>query len=306
MVGTGGSGATISSSSGVMDNGSLIVNHADAVILNRPITGTGSLTQTGSGILLLTNSNSYTGATAINGGTLEVGGSIASSSILDNASLVYNIAGIQTYSGAISGSGSLVKLGSGKVTLSGVNAFSGPTQVSGGAFLLGNSAALESSTFVGGVDSGLTFMPGIGTFTLGGLGGSSNLTLADTGGAAIVLQVGSNGVNSIYSGSLRGSGSLIKIGSGELTLAGLDRYTGGTEVDAGTLTVASLSVLPDGTSLTVAAGGVLDFNPSASGAPVAATSISVVAAVPEPATFTLLMAAALLAVVAAWQPRKWP
>ena len=66
MVGTGGSGASISSSSGVMDNGSLIFNHADAVTLSRPITGTGSLTQTGSGILILANSNSYTGTTAIN------------------------------------------------------------------------------------------------------------------------------------------------------------------------------------------------------------------------------------------------
>ena len=187
-----------------------------------------------------------------------------------------------------------------------MNAFSGPTQVSGGAFLLGNSAALENSTFVGGVDNGLTFMPGIGTFTLGGLGGSSNLTLADTGGAAIMLQVGGNGVNGTYFGSLSGSGGIVKIGPGELTLAGLDTYTGGTEVDAGTLIVTNPNALLGGTNLTVAAGGVLDFNPSASGAPVAATSISVVAAVPEPATFTLLMAAALLAVVAAWQPRKWP
>src|ERR1700726_4934602 len=45
------------------------------------ISGTGSLTKIGSGTLMLTGINTYSGRRAVNGGTLEVDGSIASSSL---------------------------------------------------------------------------------------------------------------------------------------------------------------------------------------------------------------------------------
>ncbi len=93
---------------------------------------------------------------------------------------------------------------------------------------------------------------------------------------------------------------IIKDGLGTLILSGSDTYTGGTTVDAGTLIVASGAALPDGTSLTVGAGGVVLFDPSADLAPVLDGQLLVVSpdpaltAVPEPETLVLLAVSALL------------
>ena len=49
--------------------------------------------------------------------------------------------------------------------------------------------------------------------------------------------------------------SLSKIGTGTLTLAGGNSYTGGTTAENGTLAITTASALPAGSSLTVDAGG---------------------------------------------------
>ena len=73
QVGNGGSGASIAGTGSLLDNGALVFNHNDAMTFTPAISGVGSLTQTGSGILTLLGSNSYTGSTTISAGTLQVG-----------------------------------------------------------------------------------------------------------------------------------------------------------------------------------------------------------------------------------------
>jgi len=90
-----------------------------------------------------------------------------------------------------------------------------------------------------------------------------------------------------------GSCGITKLGDGVLVLAGSDSYSGGTIVDDGTLYVTSSNALPDGTSLTVGAGGTLIFNPSQAAAPVVGSPSAV--AVPEPGTLLLLSVAACCA-----------
>ncbi|MGA2257199.1 MAG: autotransporter-associated beta strand repeat-containing protein, partial [Thermoguttaceae bacterium] len=79
--------------------------------------------------------------------------------------------------------------------------------------------------------------------------------------------------------------------NGTLILSGADNYTGGTIVTAGTLIVASNAALPDGSSLTVGAGGTFVFDPSPATSSLAVSPAAV--AVPEPSTLALLSAGAI-------------
>ena len=141
-----------------------------------------------------------------------------------------------TYSGVISGSGALVKGGSGTQVLSGANTYSGSTNITTGIVQLNNALAAQNSSVLVNSPNGLAFGAGIGTFTLGGLGGSNTVTLADTVAAGVALRVGSNNGTTTMNGGVTGSGALYKIGSGTLVLTGQNGavdYTGGTTVEAG-------------------------------------------------------------------------
>src|SRR5262245_29977106 len=71
------------------------------------------------------------------------------------------------------------------------------------------------------------------------------------------------GSNTTFSGTISGSGGLVKVGEGTLTLSGNNSYTGGTLLNEGTLAVGSSTALgtgtltlADGTTLQAAANGL--------------------------------------------------
>jgi autotransporter-associated beta strand protein len=69
--------------------------------------------------------------------------------------------------------------------------------------------------------------------TLGSIAGAGTFTLTSK-----ALTVGSNNTSTEVSGSITGDGgSLVKVGTGTLTLSGINTYTGGTTINAGTLAV---------------------------------------------------------------------
>ena len=119
----------------VVTSGTLAANTAYSLP-----TGVG-LAKLGGGLLIVTASNTYTGATTVSAGTLQLGDGSAnngyvSGNITDNATLVFANPFARTPSGAISGGGSLTKNGATLLALSNLNTYSGGTTVNGGTLAL--------------------------------------------------------------------------------------------------------------------------------------------------------------------------
>jgi autotransporter-associated beta strand protein len=127
------------------------------------------------------------------------------------------------------------------------------------------SARMGISTLLFGAGN----VDGPGYVTIGGLAGSGSLLLTDTilftggsgysNGIPVALTVGYNNANTTYSGVLSGPGSLVKVGTGMLTLSGANIYTGNTTINGGTLVLAQATLTTNGT-VSIATGAKLQLN----------------------------------------------
>jgi autotransporter-associated beta strand protein len=140
---------------------------------------------------------------------------------------------ISTLSGGTQG---FDKQGNGTLILSAANGnnISGNVKVSGGTLQLGNTLVLKNCTLDYNSYGGTLSLGAVTNATLGGLQGNQNLALFN-GATGVALSIGNNNQSTSYSGALSGSGSLMKVGSGTLTLSGFDNYSGGTTIANGTL-----------------------------------------------------------------------
>ncbi|KAA0330469.1 fibronectin-binding autotransporter adhesin ShdA [Salmonella enterica subsp. enterica serovar Infantis] len=238
--------------------------------LENMLSGSGSLVKTGTGYLTLCGDNSYSGGTTITGGTLTAdhADSLGTGAIANSG--VFKV-GEGELKNTLSGSGSLVKTGTGELTLSGDNSYSGGTTIIGGTLTadhadsLGTGAVANSGVLQVGEGelentlsgSGSLVKTGTGELTLSGdntysggttiTGGTLMADHADSlGTGAIansgVLQVGEGELENMLSGS----GSLVKTGTGELTLSGDNSYSGATTITDGTLIAANVNALGSG------------------------------------------------------------
>lgn len=108
------------------------------------------------------------------------------------------------FGGVIAGDTGTVDLTGGTLTLTGENTFTGATTVASGSLQIGN----------------------------GGTTGSYAGNIANEGSVIF-----NRSDDIAYGGVVNGSGNLVKDGNGTLTLTGVNAYTGGTEVNAGTLQI---------------------------------------------------------------------
>ncbi len=240
-----GTGTTSGSLTGnIVDNGSVVVSRSDAFLMSNFITGTGSLVQTGSGTLVLSANNTYTGGTTIGQGYLILGTNSTSGSILGNVlftgttsigggELQFNRADTITFAGNIAGDGRVSNIGSGTAVLTGTNSYTGNTFITSGtladgaAFAFSPNSVLRINTGASTIVNFNEVVAGLNDYNVG-LAGS--LVLASGGSLTI------NGLGQMtYSGVISGGGSLIKNSTSSLLLFGANTYTGGTTVLGGTL-----------------------------------------------------------------------
>lgn len=210
---------TLTLSGGITGSSTLSIGGTGNTLVSGPIaTGTAGLAKDGTGTLILTAANTFTGDTTLNGGTLQLGnggtgGSLAVASTVAlggsaGSTLSINQSDVVTqgvdFSGAaIGGQGGFAQIGSGTTILNAANAYKGPTTVSAGMLVINGNQAQATGTV--SVSSGAT------------LGGSGTI-----GGAVAVL-----------------AGGTLSPGAG-----------------VGVLTAASLSLAPSATTLAVISGTV--------------------------------------------------
>ncbi|EKC3615539.1 fibronectin-binding autotransporter adhesin ShdA [Salmonella enterica] len=175
--------------------------------LDNNVTGEGQIVKSGSDELIVTGANDYSGGTTISGGTLT-----ADHADSLGTGTIANNGVLQVGEGelknTLSGTGSLVKIGTGELTLNGDNDYSGGTTIDDGVLIADNADSLGTGA------------------------------VANNG----ELQVGEGELEN----TLSGSGSLVKTGTGELTLNGDNSYSGGTTITGGTLIAANVNALGGG------------------------------------------------------------
>lgn len=143
------------------------------------------------------------------------------------------------------GTGVIVKNGAGRLDLNGTSTHTGGVTVNAGTLTVGNSQALGTGS--------LTFNAG----TLNLTNVTATNAMAFKAGAINVGDGVSATWNGVISTAVSGTAALSKIGNGQLTLGGVNTYTTGTTVTAGTLVLANNSALGAGAvSIT---GGTLDL-----------------------------------------------
>jgi autotransporter-associated beta strand protein len=258
------------------------------------LSGTGT---DGSGALSNTSGNNTLAASLNFGGNTTV--SSASGNLVlsgqgdlgSGSTVTVSGSGNTTFSGSINNSGGFAKSGTGTLTFSGssANSFSGGLAINSGTVVLAKSAgtnavggsAITIGDGTGAVGSAILslassnqiadYAPTLtinsdGRFALNNFSESIN-TLAGTGlidlGASGYLGVGVNSGSSTFAGSLAGTGTLAKLGSGTLTFDNSLTFSGTLLLSGGTLALNG-NTLTLGT-LHITGNTVIDFgNSSAS------------------------------------------
>lgn len=289
LAGVAGSALNLGSRSIVVGAGNTSTTFAGAM------NGTGSLTKQGTGTMILSGANTYSGATTVSAGTLQIGdgstgtiASISSAAVGASGTLQFNQANGTNFtnsiansglvevtganstvlSGAISGTGSFRKSGTGTVELRGNNTtFTGGIEVAGGTLAVsaGNQLGNTSAVTFNGTGVKLAVLDNIST--------NRGLVFSTAGGVEV------SGTKVLtYTGSFSGPGNVTKFGAGTLEIDGLNSgyngqlniaegTVGGSGAIPGAISVAQGGNFAPGNGIGTFSAGTLSLDPLSSGSP---------------------------------------
>jgi fibronectin-binding autotransporter adhesin len=248
QLGSGGNSGSVAG--GIINNADLVVNHGSDFNLSSLISGTGNLTQRGTGTTYLTEANTFSGGTYISAGKLAVSTSLA----LQNSTLNYyadggdfsfdylssaTLGGLNGdkplalendgggavaltlgnngsgsyFSSTISGAGSLIKIGSGSQALAGGVNISSSVEVRNGSLQV--DGGLSASSLLVSGSSTLQYLGGNGIIQ-----GSGSINNASGGTQTLEVDGGSLQ----FTGALNATGNqnypyLVKVYDGTLSAA---------------------------------------------------------------------------------------
>ncbi|WP_370681737.1 Ig-like domain-containing protein [Comamonas sp. GB3 AK4-5] len=268
----------------------VVIGSGNTATIAATLTNLGSFTKSGAGTLTLSGANTYTGTTTVSAGVLELNGGLALSN--NNSVSVSSGAELKVSNseeiGALSGSGTVRVSTSQTLTVGNVvsSIFSGSLTGNGGLTVsqtMGNTNTLTlngDNTGLGAqirvINYGRLIVDGENAIgdntsvtvnsnaiftlssnqTIGSL--ASNLSTASIQLGSFTLTVGGNHTSTTVSGVISGTGSLVKQGSGTLTLdSGSNSYSGGTTLSAGVLSVQAGGAL--GSGAITFNGGAMDI-----------------------------------------------
>jgi autotransporter-associated beta strand protein len=240
-----------------------IIDGTGNTTINSTISGACPLTKTGTGILTLSASNTYTGVNAIQEGKVIIGNNAALGT--NNTSNYVTISNGATLDlngkTAISGSARGANINGTGISGSGAIMNSSSTT----AIISGLIALQSASSIIG--ETGLISFSKTGPFMTGAFG----LTLGGSQGGSIA-------------GTIAGITSLTKIGSGTWTLSGTNTFTGISSIQGGKVIIGNNAALgannvSNAGYVTISNGATLDLNGktisgSARGATISGTGIS--------------------------------
>jgi fibronectin-binding autotransporter adhesin len=187
----------------------------------------------------------------ISGSTMTMGASgltlNATNSLRSSPATAFN--SVNNLSSVIAGTGNLVKTGTGVVTVSGVNTFTGTVQVNQGVLWL-NTA----DTALGNAANGVEFNGGT-LATAAAITSNRTFTVNAGGGTIQTFSALTLGATS----TLTGSGLLVKQTGSTLAIGGsASGFTGGFQIENGTVTLSNAAALGGTANIDLAATLTLD------------------------------------------------
>jgi autotransporter-associated beta strand protein len=242
-------GATAISTGAVLNGafanaGALVFDQSIDSGFNGTITGIGSVTKAGTGILTL-GTQTYTGATNVTGGTLALTGTLASTT--------YDVA-----TGATLTSGNAATIGSTLSALSVRNA--GTIESTGGAAIAlgtGDDLIVNAGRIVGA--NGVAVDMGAGNDTLALMPGSTIVGRVDGGAGTDQVILGGTGTGS-FAGAV--NVERLNVASGNWTLSTASSFANGTGIAAGATLTGTTTTLTGG----IANAGTLRIDQASNGA----------------------------------------